>query len=154
MNVKMTAGEEDDLHGSSGGWGWRGVGGCERNDHWVSVSTLRERPAALTADSAAVELCVCLPDSSRCVWACLAAGCRRSLCLPTGCCRGKRVCECVCAGGDRARCVDGELGGGEQPGEVERWCWYRRWRAGDGDGGESIALKSEEVGLGQPPPWR
>lgn len=60
------------------------------------------------------------------------------------------MCERVCAGGDSGRCVDGELEGGEQPGEVERW--YRRWWAGDGEGGESIALKSEEVGLEQPPP--
>lgn len=73
--------------------------------------------------------------------------------MPTDCCRGKRVCERVCCGGDRGRRVDGEVGGGgEQPGERGRWCWYRRWRAGDGEGGESIALISEEVGLGQPPP--
>lgn len=56
-------------------------------------------------------------------------------------------------GRDRGRRADGEPGGGEQPGEEEeRWCWYRRWRAGDREGGESIALKSEEDGLGQPPP--
>lgn len=56
----------------------------------------------------------------------------------------------VCVGGDKVRCVDGEVGGGEQPGDGGSWWWYRRWRAGEG--GESIALKSEEVGLGQPPP--
>lgn len=106
---------------------------------------------ALAADSAN-ELCVCLLDSSGGVWVCLAAGGRRSPRLLADCSGGKRVCESVCAGGDKGRCVEGEVGGGEQPGEGGRWCWKRRWRAGDGDGGESIALKSEEVGLGQPPP--
>lgn len=72
--------------------------------------------------------------------------------MPADCCRGGRVCERVCVGGDKGRRVDGEVGGGEQPGEGGCWCWYRRWRAGEGEGGESIALRSEEVGLGQPPP--
>ena len=68
--------------------------------------------------------------------------------LLADCSRGKRVC----VGGDKGRRVDGEVGAGEQTGERGRCCWYRRWRAGEGEGGESIALKSEEVGLGQPPP--
>lgn len=100
--------------------------------HWVSVSTLRESPAALAADSAVAEPCVCLPDSSRCVWVCLFACCWCWCCwwwaasprLLADCCRGKRVCERVCAGGDRGSRVNGEVGGVEQPGESGRcWCW-------------------------------
>lgn len=72
-----------------------------------------------------------------CVWECVCVG----------------ACACL-AGGHEGRRDEGEVGGGEQPGERGRWCWCRRWRAGEGEGegGESIALKSEEVGLGQPPP--
>lgn len=124
---------------------------ADHGHHRVSVSTLRESPAALAADSTN-ELCVCLLDSSGCAWGCFAAGGRRSPRLPADCSGVKRVCESACAGGDKGRRAEGEVGGGEQPGEGGRWCWKRRCRAGEGDGGESIALKSEEVGLGQPPP--
>lgn len=45
-------------------------------------------------------------------------------------------------------------GGGEQPGEEVEEGREGRWRGGSGggDGGESMALRSEEDGLGQPPP--
>lgn len=95
--------------------------------HCGSLRTLSEAPAASR---------VCLPDSPVCVWGCLAAG---------GCWGREREYW----GG---RLEGGEAGGGELPGEAgRRWCWYR---CRGGDWGESIALKSEEAGLGQPPPWR
>lgn len=94
---------------------------------------MRESSAALGVDSApAAEPCTCLADTSR------------SVCL--GGWRSQRVCERVC--GDRCRWAVGEVGGeGEQRGDSG--CWSRRWRGGEGGGGESIALRSEEAGLEQ-----
>lgn len=99
--------------------GRRGEGVRHAAHQWVSVSTLRDSPATLAADSA-VEQSVCLPDSSRCGGARLAAGWRTSAArLPVDCSGAKRACERVC--GDEGRRVDVEVGGGEQPGEGGCW---------------------------------
>lgn len=115
---------------------------------------MRESPAALAADSRP-------PDNPGC--ASTSLGCSASLpppCLPKG-----RRATCERGRGDRrkGRCTGGErlLGGsGEQPGELLEEGRESRWPGGggggggggSGDGGESMALRSEEDGLGQPPP--
>ncbi|TNN30729.1 hypothetical protein EYF80_059119 [Liparis tanakae] len=112
------------------GGGLRGVQG----HHGDSVGALRESPEA---SAAAGEPCARRPVSSGRPWVRLGA---------------------FGGGGEgRGEGGVGEAGGGggEQPGERgSRWRygWWRwRWRR-VGEGGESIALRSEEVGLAPPPP--